>query len=79
MENTSFRGVSVITEQCKIRWTILTINVTIATAKTARIAESPRHFFPFEGMQMSDPDGEVMKILAMRAPTMKTVPERKIQ
>jgi hypothetical protein len=69
----------VITEQCKIRWTILTVNVTTETVKIARIAESPRHFFPFEGMQMSDPEGEVMKILAMRAPTMKTVPERKIQ
>jgi len=57
----------------------LTINVITEIAKIARIAESPRHFFPFEGMQMSDPEGEVMKILAMRAPTMKTVPERKIQ
>jgi hypothetical protein len=77
IEKTSFRGVSVITEQCRMKWTALIKNVRTEIRNRERAANLPEHCFFPEGVQKSAPDGPVTKIFAVNAPETKTTPTRK--
>jgi hypothetical protein len=79
IENTSLSGVSVIMEQCRIRWAIFVINVNMESKNITRTAVSPQHLFFPSGIEISAPEGVVIKILDERAPVINTIPERKNQ